>query len=67
MTVTDFRKHVEENEPMLWMCDCGNCAFSIYANGSVQCCKCDTMQTVDSHYQHVAKWTRKVETPNDQN
>jgi hypothetical protein len=61
MNVVNLREHAEETEPMLWMCDCGNCSFSIYASGDVHCAKCDAPQVVDSHYQAVARWTRKEE------
>jgi len=59
MTVVDLREHAEETEPMLWMCDCGNGSFTIYASGDVSCAACDTPQTVDAHYQAVARWTRR--------
>ena len=59
MKVVDLRERVEETEPMIWMCDCGNCSFTICANGAVECAECNTPQGVDAHYQAVARWTRK--------
>ena len=60
MTVVSLREHAEETEPMLWMCDCGNCAFMVYASGELECSECNAPQSHDAHYQTVAKWTRKV-------
>jgi hypothetical protein len=60
MAVVNLREHAEENEPMVWMCDCGNCSFTIFASGAVECAECNTPQTVDAHYQAVARWTRKA-------
>jgi len=59
MTVVDLRNHAEENEPMIWMCDCGNCCFTIYVDGTTVCTDCNAPQSTDAHYQTVARWTRK--------
>ncbi len=59
MEVISLRKHAEETEPMIWLCGCGNGSFTIYASGYIECAACDASQSVDAHYQAVARWTRK--------
>lgn len=62
MTVIDFQKEVEKIEPMIWKCNCGNCAFLLYINGMIECSDCGTCQNgLTEHYQVVRKWTRKKE------
>ncbi len=58
--VVSFVKEVEKKEPLIWMCDCGNCGFRLYEDGSVSCCECDKPQNYTEHYYTVSKWTRKV-------
>jgi len=58
--VIDFRNKAEEQEPMVWMCDCGNCSFLILSNGEIECAECGTMASdCIEHKQTVRKWTRK--------
>lgn len=57
--IIDFNKKAAEKEPLIWQCNCGNCAFLIYENGDIECSDCDSIQNGIDVYQVVRKWTRK--------
>ena len=66
MTVINFIKKAEELEPMVWVCDCGNCSFLIYMNGNLECAECNSfVSDVTEHYQAIRKWTRKATKDNN--
>ena len=65
MDIVDFTKEAEEREQMIWQCQCGNSAFMIYEDATIECSDCDRVQNeCDAHYQVVRKWTRKVRGEN---
>lgn len=57
--IIDLKERVVEKERLIWTCDCGNCSFIIYSDGSLDCAECDAPQSVDAHYYTVKRWTRK--------
>lgn len=60
--ILNFNEEAEKKEPLIWRCDCGNCAFMIYENGDLECTDCGALQNgVTEHYMTIRKWTRKSE------
>lgn len=54
------------NEPHIWRCDCGNCAFVLYENGGVECSECGEMQVGDVVYTIPRRCTRRIEYNEDE-
>lgn len=63
MSVSDFYKHVEKTERKLWMCNCGNCSFSLYEDGEIVCSDCEATQDDTGHHVAIKRWTRKERHP----
>jgi hypothetical protein len=53
--IIDLKERVAEKERFVWMCDCGNCSFIIYSDGSLDCAECDAPQNEDAHYYTVKR------------
>jgi len=64
--VVEFRgASVETQDPddLVWKCDCGNCAFLIYASGAVECSDCGIFHDMyDASVQATLRqWVKKIE------
>lgn len=58
--IINFQEEAEKREPLIWRCNCGNCAFMLYEDGKVECSECNTFHhEIVEHYTVVRKWTRK--------